>query len=534
MQTPIITPAPSHPTSRTLSAQPRLPRPLSYSSVSSVESNSSLQFLPEGDVEEVTVEGLHHADLKLEARKYKTPAFHQALLQVLQTIRVPTWTSSALDPERITITKVSGALTNAVFFITYTGTVPSRTPSTVSLSSATHLTPHASSSSLQTSTTPRTVLLRIYGPSSSVLISRADELHTLHVLSSTHRIGPRVFGTFQNGRVEEFFDSSALTAEGLRDPVQSRWIGMRMRELHSVDVLGVAGESWNGQEAVLKNVVSWRGAAQEVLDMLKAKEDKGEIVPGHVWYGAREKLDLVVFMRAWDAYWAWLQNWEDEYGKSEMVFAHNDTQYGNLLRARKLVPGKPEHHRIIVVDFEFAAPNSAAFDIANHFLEWTANYHSPDAPHVLTPSRYPTPEERRNFYIGYLCPPVLGGPITASPAPTRSSSFVKSPSSSSISSSSTPSSTGLNGIHTSKSASSSTASLATSLGQPDIDEAINILDAQVSAWSPCSHAMWIIWAIVQAGDDVINGSVSDFHYLAYAMGRLELFYKDLEARGVEW
>ena len=288
--------------------------------------------------------------LTLMSRKYKTTAFRAALLEVLQTIKVPTWSSTALEPQHIQISKVSGALTNAVFFISYDGAAPptSTTVSQTSASSAPHLTHHSSSYS-QTST-PRTVLLRIYGPSSSTLISRTDELHTLHILSSVHRIGPRVFGTFQNGRVEEWFDSSALTAKDLRDPIQSRWIGMRMRELHGVDVLGVVGSSWNGEETVLKNVTNWRSAAQEVLDMLKAKEAKGEIVSGHFWYGTREKLDLAEFARAWDAYWAWLQRWEDEYGRSEMVFAHNDTQYGNLLRWKKAPVGKPDHHKVSLAD----------------------------------------------------------------------------------------------------------------------------------------------------------------------------------------
>lgn len=68
MQTPILTSTASHPT-QSLSVQtPKLPRPLSYSSVSSLGSNASLSLLPEGDVEEVTEEGLRHAELKLEAR----------------------------------------------------------------------------------------------------------------------------------------------------------------------------------------------------------------------------------------------------------------------------------------------------------------------------------------------------------------------------------------------------------------------------------------------------------------------------------
>ncbi|KAG8746728.1 hypothetical protein FRC10_004032 [Ceratobasidium sp. 414] len=496
MSMPILTPTASHP-SRALPAQtPQLPRPLSCSSVSSLASNASLLMLPEGDVEEVTEEGVRHADLKLEARKYKTSPFRHALLQVFRSIRVPTWTSTALEPEHVHISKASGAFTNAVFFISYSADALS-TPASVPQSlapSAPHLS-HRSASSVQTST-PRTVLLRIYGPSSSTLISRADELHTLHMLSSVYRIGARVFGTFQNGRVEEWFDSSALTSKDLRDPIQSRWIGMRMRELHSVDILGVVDPTWNGQEAVVKNILSWRGPAQEVLGMLKAKEDRGEINVGHSWHGAREKLDLAEFARAWDAYWAWLQKWEGEYGRSEVI---------------------------IVVDFEYAAPNPAAFDIANHFHEWMADYHSPDAPHVLTRSRYPTRGERWNFYRGYLGSLTLGGPLTASPAPTRQSSFNAN--------SSAPSQSGVNGAHAPKFLSGS---VGTSMGQIEVEELIGTLDAQVCAWSPASHAMWTIWGIVQASDDVTIGSISDFDYLGYALGRLEQFKEELAERGVKW
>ncbi|KAJ1310183.1 hypothetical protein OPQ81_006927 [Rhizoctonia solani] len=518
MQTSLLAPKASHPTAGLPTQGKPHPRPQSfYSSVSSIGSSSSLLLLPEGDVEEVTEEGLHHADLKLEARKYKTPAFRQALLQVLQAIRVPTWTSSTLDPSLVKIAKISGALTNAVFFVSYVGTAPASHPSTP------HLTPRTSTSSLPT-VTPRTVLLRIYGPSSSSLISRADELHTLHALSSNYRIGPRVYGTFQNGRVEEWFDSTTLGKDDLRDPVKSRWIAMRMRELHSVDVLGIVGTAWNGQESLYKNVISWQGAARETLGMVKAREERGEIPPGHVWHGRREELDLGKFMRAWGAYWSWLQKWENEFGRSEMVFAHNDAQYGNLLCTKRLPPGKPEHHQIIVVDFEYAGPNPAAYDIANHFHEWTADYHS-DAPHILTASRYPTREERRNFYLGYLGSSVLGGPISASPTPSRTPSFHRT-GSSSINSLDTPS-------HLSSS-DSFPIDLSNTRGQTELEEAISVLDAQVYAWSPASHAQWVVWGIVQASDDVTNGAVSDFDYLGYAADRLGKFYNDLSQRGIKW
>lgn len=81
-----------------------------------------------------------------------------------------------------------------------------------------------------------TVLLRVYGPSSGSLISRRNELHILHTLSSQYGIGPHVLGTFANGRVEEYFHSRALNKDEMRDARLSRWISRRMRELHSVEL----------------------------------------------------------------------------------------------------------------------------------------------------------------------------------------------------------------------------------------------------------------------------------------------------------
>ncbi|GAA6000573.1 hypothetical protein JCM10207_004557 [Rhodosporidiobolus poonsookiae] len=81
-----------------------------------------------------------------------------------------------------------------------------------------------------------TILLRVYGPQSGSLISRRNELHILHTLSSKYNIGAHVLGTFANGRVEEYFHSRALTKEEMREPRLSRWIGRRMRELHGVEL----------------------------------------------------------------------------------------------------------------------------------------------------------------------------------------------------------------------------------------------------------------------------------------------------------
>ncbi|KAJ7770796.1 choline kinase cytoplasm [Mycena maculata] len=414
----------------------------------SANSSSSI-FFADGDVEVVTEQGLRHAEVKLEARHYKQFSFASHLLQCLRSLKVPTWLGPEITPQDIRIHKVSGSLTNAVFFV---------------------------SSSLQE---PRTVLLRIYGPSSGSLISRPKELHALHVLSSQYRIGPRVYGTFENGRVEEYFECNrTLTASDLRDPKISRWIGARMAELHSVDIEAVEqtspdnrGEGKGWEISAKKNVKSWIHPAREVLGLPTVSET------------LRRELDLDSFKSNWDMYMQWLATVDDVKRGSRRVYAHNDAQYGNLLLLSERNENMPEHRQIIVVDFEYAAPNPASYDIANHFHEWTANYHS-DTPHILDHTRYPTKEERYNFYMAYLQYSMLSPDCL--PLPKLE----------------------LVGL------------------LPDLDK-------QVNAWSPASHAMWAIWGIVQAREDLENGvEEPEFDYIGYAQCRLTAFRRELKELGL--
>ena len=401
-------------------------------------------------------------------RKYKSPNFKSQLLAILCSLRVPLWQESEIAPDSIRICKVSGSLTNAVFFVS----CPSKP----------------------------TLLLRIYGPSSGALISRPRELHTLHILSSRYRIGPRVYGTFGNGRVEEYFDSVTLTASDLRDESISRWIGARMAELHCVDIESIEetspamrglGKAW--EIGAKKNVKAWLAVARAVLT-LPAVTDTN-----------RRDLDLNAFMGLWWRYMRWLKEFESTEGASKRVFAHNDTQYGNLLRLGNIKEGLPEHHqvskflqqelaskfndlfsKIIVVDFEYASPNPAAFDIANHFHEWTADYHS-STPHILDPTRYPTLRERRNFYVAYITQSVV-----SSLAPPQA------------------------------------------LQEDILERELEKLDCQVRAWSPASHAMWALWGIVQAKDDIErNEGEPEFDYIGYARCRMKGFRRETSALGVQ-
>lgn len=117
------------------------------------------------------------------------------------------------------------------------------------------------------------MILRVYGPSSDALISRTEELRILHVLCTEYGLGPRLYGTFANGRVEQFFPSRALTALELRDPAISRGIASRMRELHSVDLrlLGYI-DGREGEPMVWRCLREWILLAETVLELLLKAE----------------------------------------------------------------------------------------------------------------------------------------------------------------------------------------------------------------------------------------------------------------------
>ena len=220
---------------------------------------------------------------------------------------ISTWCNRAISATDIRVDKVSGALTNAVFFISC--------PSIPGTS---------------------TLLLRIYGPSSGILISRPRELEILHVLSSKYKIGPLIYGTFDNGRVEQHFDSAALTAADLRDPETSRWVAARMAELHQVDVNDVEGPSLSGHEDRVKsNVRTWLPHAREVFSLPATPPSFAQA------------FNLDFFAEQWEKYMYWISVVEAREGASRRVLTHNDTQYGNLLRMNPN-PRNPKGHRQVI------------------------------------------------------------------------------------------------------------------------------------------------------------------------------------------
>lgn len=330
-------------------------------------------------------------------------SFKFEIVRLTHTLRLKGWRRVPMDlSNMITVERLSGALTNAVYVVTPPDELPERPVSKEGKSSATptHKPP------------PPKLLLRIYGPQVEHLIDRDSELAILKRLARK-RIGPRMLGTFANGRFEEYFHAMPLTPDELRNADTSRQIAKRMRELHEGIELTDKERNdgpfvwlnWDKWEARVEQVVSWLDrAVKSVPPGTKPTGDEAWKRRGFIC-----GVEWSYFRDAVNKYRKWL---EEQYGgaqhvKEQLVFAHNDTQYGNILRmvptgeSPLLLPAN-SHKQLVVIDFEYSNANLPGLEFANHFTEWCYNYHDEKKPYAINIKHYPTPEEQDRFIRSYI------------------------------------------------------------------------------------------------------------------------------------
>ncbi|MCJ1251497.1 hypothetical protein MMC30_008731, partial [Trapelia coarctata] len=292
--------------------------------------------------------------------------FKSEIVRLAHTLRLKGWRRVPLDRGDIHVERLSGALTNAVYVVSPPNDLPPAQAEGTS-----------SSASTAPKLPPPKLLLRVYGPQVEHLIDRESELQILRRLARK-KIGPRLLGTFINGRFEEFFNARTLTARDLRIPETSKQIAKRMRELH--DGIDLLESERDTGPFVWRNWDKWVKRCEEVINWVDHQIVSGEAGPPKSRMEKWKKRGLIcgvewsVFRNTVERYRKWL---DSQYGgpahlKEQLVFAHNDTQYGNLLRIEPsgesplLLPAN-EHKQLVVIDFEYASANVRGLEFANHF-----------------------------------------------------------------------------------------------------------------------------------------------------------------------
>lgn len=251
--------------------------------------------------------------------------FKNEIIKLAHTLRLKGWRRVPLDSgESIDVTRLSGALTNAVYVVSPPDDVEKRGEGSKRY--------------------PAKLLLRVYGPQAEHIIDRENELSVLRRLAKK-KIGPRLLGTFTNGRFEQYLNAVTLTAADLRDPDTSKQIAKRMRELH--DGIELLDKERDGGPMVLKNWDTWLDRVERLMAVLDQKilsGDPGPIRgPGDAWKqrGLVCGVKWTTFRELVEKYRKYLKSY---YGGSSairdaLVFAHSDVRiHRNLPTAPFTLP----------------------------------------------------------------------------------------------------------------------------------------------------------------------------------------------------
>jgi len=280
------------------------------------------------------------------------------------------------------------------------------------------------------------LLLRLYGANTEQIIDRESEIVVFQALHK-RGFGPCFYGTFLNGCAYGYTQGRSLQVAEMR--TFRRQIARLLGQWHTeVDV-----PQFPPEPLLYESMKNWIGVG-------KTEESFVGLRAGQLERWNALNMDIRAEVESTEKRLTALN--------SPVVFCHNDLLSGNIIY-------NDETDSTEFIDFEYACYNYRAFDIANHFCEYTG--------FEMDWSLYPTREERNDFFEEYL--------IASKRAELDRERRI---------------------------------------GEEVIvtKEEVEALSNEVNAFVSASHLYWGIWALAQA-------KISDieFDFFEYALRRLSLY-----------
>ncbi|XP_069739022.1 choline/ethanolamine kinase-like [Phaenicophaeus curvirostris] len=225
---------------------------------------------------------------------------------------------------------------------------------------------------------PRQVLLRVYG----AILQGVDSLvleSVMFAILAERALGPRLYGVFPQGRLEQYIPSRRLRTEDLWDPDISKEIAVKMSRFHGMVM------PFNKEPKWLFGTMEWY--LKQISELTFAEEEQRKKFNHLKAYNLPEEMkNLRELLEA---------------TPSPVVFCHNDVQEGNIL----LLAGREDSSsdKLMLIDFEYSSYNYRGFDIGNHFCEWVYSYSHDRWPFfTATPGNYPSRQQQLHFIRHYL------------------------------------------------------------------------------------------------------------------------------------
>ncbi|PWY89738.1 putative ethanolamine kinase [Aspergillus heteromorphus CBS 117.55] len=221
------------------------------------------------------------------------------------------------------------------------------------------------------------VLMRAYGNHTEILIDRERETSS-HALLASHGLAPPLLARFHNGLLYRFLRGRPASHEDLVTGIVWRGVARRLAQWHAV--LPTEASAAPAEAVPMTRPVD--------VESLKLKKDDLTLItpqqPGPNMWTVMQKW-ILALPTATDEQRQRRLNLQKELewvvrelddgtglGEGGLVFSHCDLLCANVIVLPDGVTTADGDATATVnfIDYEYATPSPAAFDIANHFAEW--------------------------------------------------------------------------------------------------------------------------------------------------------------------
>ncbi|CEF60143.1 Protein kinase-like domain-containing protein [Strongyloides ratti] len=283
-----------------------------------------------------------------------------------------------LTEDNFLVTKVTGGLSNLIFKIE----LPS------------HIKP--------TGKEPSCALIRIHGSSSSLTLIIDTIIFTI---LSERSMGPKLFGIFSEGRLEEYIPSRCLSKIDLHQECVQKNVAFLLSQIHTL-CCPIKKES-----VLVDQIKQWL----KNIELKLGKNAKWEIKTTQIDSKYSKNAPKYVTLESLKNELEYVEECLNK-SNSPIVFCHNDLQEGNILLSNEYELTKEGKLKKIdndidesliqpffVIDYEYANYNYRGFDFGNHFCEWGISYDTEDScGYTINTDHFPTSQKMKVFLKEYL------------------------------------------------------------------------------------------------------------------------------------
>uniref|UniRef100_A0A3P9IMV5 Ethanolamine kinase n=1 Tax=Oryzias latipes TaxID=8090 RepID=A0A3P9IMV5_ORYLA len=243
---------------------------------------------------------------------------------------------------------------------------------------------------------PRSVLLRLYGAILQMSCNKGDsgqsnkENHfqgaeamvlesVMFAILAERELGPKLYGIFPQGRLEQYVPSRKLDTWELSEPSISAEVAEKMARFHAMRMPFNKEPKWlfGTMEKYLSQVMRLNFTRETHLRRFNRL----------LALNLPQEMEMLKSLL--------------ESTNSPVVFCHNDCQEGNIL----LLKGRQssDKQKLMLIDFEYSSYNYRGFDIGNHFCEWMYDYSCEEHPFFRADAqKYPSKTQQLHFIESYL------------------------------------------------------------------------------------------------------------------------------------